>query len=836
MKKLLLILLCVPLIGLGQAWTFSSLSFPYNLNDVYFVNDTVGFAVGDNGIILSSNDGGDNWVVVNSGTTNNLVDILFYNDTVGYICSKDDGNPNNGGNGIGGTLLKTTDCGNTWNIVYFFNDDIDLNKIGLVQAPNTNLEKLYLLGTYIQSGNTDAVLIELDLNPFPSYTISTLSNHLYINDAFMPYYNTFIAVGYPNVGSSYGSFRRVGGVNMNMTSPYSINFNSIDHINSTNKCIMVGNAFAFTGSGGVIYELDNMYDQNNYQLNLNSFTSIHNFNSVDMIGNRGWVVGDGGVMANTTDGGSTWSAYSNSNFQDLNSVFLLDSCNGWIVGNSGIISKISCVLGCTDVLACNYNPSATIDDGNCIYTTSTTFITAFNNYTWNGVTYTESGTYEVSSSPGNIGDLYQGGVIFYLDGNGGGLISDISDLCNAYWGCPWSIVNTDYLDGTQNSLNIMNQCADPMIAARLCDNSYNQGYSDWYLPSKGQLDEMYNNKTAINNESVINGGSVLLNGNSDYYLSSSDYIPNQISNSVWIKKMANGGDGYTGKNSLHNIRAIRNISTIPASVNGCDSTAILNLTITNPTTPIVNNTSSLFSIASCDSYTWNGNTYYSSGTYSDTTIYSTGCINIDSLVLIINNSTGWQQSFSICDGDSVVVGNSVYDTIGNYVDTLTASNSCDSIVYTNVSMTPPVIWQQSFSICDGDNVTVGNSVYDTTGNYIDTLTAFNSCDSIVYTNVIVDNNTSSYDTLSVTTGIIWNGISLSMSGDYSITLINSVGCDSIVNLNLTIISSTSIEENNYNKELIKITNILGQEIPYRKNTPLFYIYNDGTVEKKIIIE
>ena len=75
-----------------------------------------------------------------------------------------------------------------------------------------------------------------------------------------------------------------------------------------------------------------------------------------------------------------------------------------------------------------------------------------------------------------------------------------------------------------------------------------------------------------------------------------------------------------------------------------------------------------------------------------------------------------------------------------------------------------------------------------------------------------------------------------MSGDYSITLINSVGCDSIVNLNLTIISSTSIEENNYNKELIKITNILGQEIPYRKNTPLFYIYNDGTVEKKIIIE
>ena len=61
------------MIGFGQAWTFSSLSFPYNLNDVYFVNDSVGFAVGDNGVILSSNDGGDNWVVVSSGTTNNYV-------------------------------------------------------------------------------------------------------------------------------------------------------------------------------------------------------------------------------------------------------------------------------------------------------------------------------------------------------------------------------------------------------------------------------------------------------------------------------------------------------------------------------------------------------------------------------------------------------------------------------------------------------------------------------------------------------------------------------------------------------------------------------------------
>ena len=38
------------------------------------------------------------------------------------------------------------------------------------------------------------------------------------------------------------------------------------------------------------------------------------------------------------------------------------------------------------------------------------------------------------------------------------------------------------------------------------------------------------------------------------------------------------------------------------------------------------------------------------------------------------------------------------------------------------------------------------------------------------------------------------------------------------------------------KKLKRITNMLGQETPYRNNTPLFYIYDDGTVEKRIVIE
>ena len=51
------------------------------------------------------------------------------------------------------------------------------------------------------------------------------------------------------------------------------------------------------------------------------------------------------------------------------------------------------------------------------------------------------------------------------------------------------------------------------------------------------------------------------------------------------------------------------------------------------------------------------------------------------------------------------------------------------------------------------------------------------------------------------------------------------------------VTSLSIEdENNEIKQLSLITDILGRKTKVNTNKILFYIYNDGTVEKKIIIE
>lgn len=71
---------------------------------------------------------------------------------------------------------------------------------------------------------------------------------------------------------------------------------------------------------------------------------------------------------------------------------------------------------------------------------------------------------------------------------------------------------------------------------------------------------------------------------------------------------------------------VQNFQTIA----GCDSTVTLNLTINSAS-------SSTFSATSCEAYTWNGNTYASSGQYSQTLTGSNGCDSVVTLDLTILN-------------------------------------------------------------------------------------------------------------------------------------------------------------------------------------------------------
>lgn len=110
-----------------------------------------------------------------------------------------------------------------------------------------------------------------------------------------------------------------------------------------------------------------------------------------------------------------------------------------------------------------------------------------------------------SPLPPQVGDTYQGGKIFYtyVDGNGEthGLIAATSDVSNSYWGClNTSISGADGLiigTGSQNTLDIVAGCTEVGIAAKLCNDLSSGGYSDWYLPSKDELYQLYLNQGLI---------------------------------------------------------------------------------------------------------------------------------------------------------------------------------------------------------------------------------------------------------------------------------------------------------------------------------------------------
>ena len=155
-----------------------------------------------------------------------------------------------------------------------------------------------------------------------------------------------------------------------------------------------------------------------------------------------------------------------------------------------------------------------------------------------------------------IGDFYQGGVIFYLDGSGGGLICAVSDQSStAEWGCfPILLSGADGTaigTGAQNTIDIEAGCTTPGTAADLCANLSSNGYTDWFLPSNDELIEMQSNKAIIDATAVANGGSTFVTYAS--YWSSTEYDHE----SAWNQWFDNDYQDGNNKGYPAFVRAIR---------------------------------------------------------------------------------------------------------------------------------------------------------------------------------------------------------------------------------------------------------------------------------------
>lgn len=153
-----------------------------------------------------------------------------------------------------------------------------------------------------------------------------------------------------------------------------------------------------------------------------------------------------------------------------------------------------------------------------------------------------------------IGDSYGGGLVAYIDSTGQhGLIAaaedqtpvDNAELTQIIWHVTRdkTAITKGLKIGTgqANTTAIVTAYAGEINAAELCDALVEQGYDDWYLPSKDELNELYLNKTTL-------GGF-----ETAFYWSSSD---NKLG-SVWSQDFIDGFQTSAPKNYMLHVRAIR---------------------------------------------------------------------------------------------------------------------------------------------------------------------------------------------------------------------------------------------------------------------------------------
>jgi len=196
---------------------------------------------------------------------------------------------------------------------------------------------------------------------------------------------------------------------------------------------------------------------------------------------------------------------------------------------------------------------------------SETKLTAGTNVTIIGSGTTAS-PYVINASSGSathyVGELYGGGVVFWVDHTGShGLIVSMVDLSA---GMPWSnitstlIGTTNDWDGASNTSAITGQSGHTNSAAKLCEDytntDYGTGvYSDWYLPSIAELNHLWNNfyevQKALTNDG--NAGTTPLSQN--VYWSSSEY-----NNSLaWYFFFNYGSTRNYNKDNAYYVRAVR---------------------------------------------------------------------------------------------------------------------------------------------------------------------------------------------------------------------------------------------------------------------------------------
>ena len=311
MLRLFLTSLFVPfsLFQINAQWILSQ-PIADDIQDLFFLSPTEGWAIGESARIINTTDGGNTWNFQQEGgscTSMHGGEIFFSSSQKGYIVGPCD------------ESWYTIDAGTTWtringgnfggNSVFFTSENVGWSVDGSSIYHTSDGGNSWTLQKQVGKQLYSIFFV----SPTKGWTVG-FNNTIYITtDGGINWIQQFPP-------SLYDSL--LGYTAYSLNSVYFI---------SELKGWAVGDygVILSTSSGGATWTM-----QRGNVLNYKSYNSVHFVSET-----KGWVVGDEGKIFATDDGGNTWVSQESGVINNLNDIQFVSDNDGWIAGDGGIILK-----------------------------------------------------------------------------------------------------------------------------------------------------------------------------------------------------------------------------------------------------------------------------------------------------------------------------------------------------------------------------------------------------------------------------------------------------------------------------------------------------------------
>jgi photosystem II stability/assembly factor-like uncharacterized protein len=331
-------------ISISAQWEWQHPLPPGNgLVSVKFVNETTGYAVGDESIVLKTTDSGNSWIRKDIGYYGYLKDIEFANENIGWILDFQYGR-----------IFKTTDSGDSWYVIadledgYYWDMFFLNSNVGWI-AGYENIYKTtdggfnwaqqywnqgYDINTLFFLNEQNGWALARDLFTNPTIILRTTDGG---------YWEEYPQSNIPDLQSIYFTSSSIG---FAAGTDGLLSGNEGYIWKSTNGGITWSNNF----TGNYFYDVNFIDAQTGYTIGIdilkttNAGISWNNVlpnggvSSISLIGqNYGWAVGGAGSILKTTNAGQDWIVLAQGDHYHLTSIDFANRNNGIAVSLGGKI-------------------------------------------------------------------------------------------------------------------------------------------------------------------------------------------------------------------------------------------------------------------------------------------------------------------------------------------------------------------------------------------------------------------------------------------------------------------------------------------------------------------